>query len=112
VTPLPESRWIGTTSADLIEFDVHETGIELATTGHMSDGSCRLAPARSFLVEDAAILLGVSRRTVYYRIREGKLRTIRTRCGSQRVLLESIEGLLREDQGKRARRAAMFALAP
>jgi len=78
----------------------------------MSYGSRRMTPARSFLVEDAAILLGVSRRTVYYRIREGRLRTIRTRCGSQRVLLESIEGLLREDQGKRARRAAMFALAP
>jgi excisionase family DNA binding protein len=79
----------------------------------MAYGSCRLAPARSFLVEDAAILLGVSRRTVYYRIREGRLRTIRTRCGSQRVLLESIEGLLREDQGKRAaRRAALFGLAP
>ena len=79
----------------------------------MAYGSCRLAPARSFLVEDAAILLGVSRRTVYYRIREGRLRTIRTRCGSQRVLLESIEGLLREDQGKRAaRRAALFRLVP
>ena len=79
----------------------------------MSYGSCRVTSARSFLVEDAAILLGVSRRTVYYRIREGRLRTIRTRCGSQRVLLESIEGLLREEQGRRAaRRAALFRLAP
>lgn len=37
--------------------------------------------------------MGVSRRTVYYRIRDGRLRTIRTRCGSQRVLLSSIEAL-------------------
>ena len=46
-------------------------------------------------MDDAATLLGVSRRTVYYLIRAGKLRTIRTMCGSQRVLLESIEELLR-----------------
>jgi excisionase family DNA binding protein len=46
------------------------------------------------LVDQAAQLLGVSRRTVYYRIRDGKLRTIRTRCGSQRVLMESIIELL------------------
>jgi excisionase family DNA binding protein len=51
---------------------------------------------RSVFVDRAAELLGVSRRTVYYRIREGRLRTLRTRCGSQRVLMESIEALLRE----------------
>jgi excisionase family DNA binding protein len=51
---------------------------------------------RSVLVDQAAELLGVSRRTVYNRIREGRLQTIRTRCGSQRVLLESVESLLRE----------------
>lgn len=50
---------------------------------------------RSVLVDKAAELLGVSRRTVYYRIREGKLQTFRTRGGSQRVLLDSIEQLLR-----------------
>ena len=52
--------------------------------------------SRSLLIDDAAQLLGVSRRTVYYRIREGRLQTIRTRCGSQRVLVSSIEALLRE----------------
>ena len=41
----------------------------------------------------------MSRRTVYYRIREGRLQTIRTRCGSQRVLVSSIEALLRELRG-------------
>ena len=60
---------------------------------------------RSVLLEQAAELLGVSRRTVYYRIREGRLRTIRTRCGSQRVLIESIEALLRAG-GVRGRDAA------
>jgi excisionase family DNA binding protein len=50
----------------------------------------------SVLVEQAAALLGMSRRTVYYRIREGKLSTVRTRCGSQRVLMASLEQLLRE----------------
>ena len=53
------------------------------------------AGERSLLIDDAARLMGVSRRTVYYRIREGRLRTIRTRCGSQRVLLSTIESLLR-----------------
>ncbi len=58
----------------------------------------------SVLVDQAAALLGVSRRTVYYRIRDGRLRTIRTRCGSQRVLLESIEALLRKNVGPRGLR--------
>ena len=46
---------------------------------------------RSVTIDQAALLLGVSRRTVYYRIREGRLRTIRTLGGSQRVLLESVQ---------------------
>jgi excisionase family DNA binding protein len=53
------------------------------------------ARERSVLIPEAAAVLGVSRRTVYYRIREGRLRTIRTRGGSQRVLWSSIEALLR-----------------
>ena len=55
-----------------------------------------LSVPRSLLIEDAALVLGVSRRTVYYRIREGRLETLRTRGGSQRVLLSSIERLLHE----------------
>jgi excisionase family DNA binding protein len=46
---------------------------------------------RSVSIEQAAQLLGVSRRTVYYRIRDGRLRTIRTLGGSQRVLMDSVE---------------------
>ena len=46
---------------------------------------------RSVSIEQAAELLGVSRRTVYYRIRDGRLRTIRALGGSQRVLVDSVE---------------------
>ncbi len=45
---------------------------------------------RSVSLDHAARLLGVSRRTIYNRIREGRLRTIRTMGGSQRVLLDSV----------------------
>ena len=48
---------------------------------------------RSVSIEQAAQLLGVSRRTVYYRILDGRLRTIRTLGGSQRVLLDSVEAM-------------------
>ena len=71
----------------------------------MSDSSNEVAESeRSLLIDDAAQILRVSRRTVYYRIREGRLRTIRTRCGSQRVLVTSIEALLREEAAMRAGR--------
>ena len=56
----------------------------------------------SVLIEEAARRLGVSRRTVYYRIRDGLLQTIRTRGGSQRVLLSSIALLAREREGTAA----------
>ena len=46
---------------------------------------------RSVSLDHAAELLGVSRRTIYNRIREGRLQTIRTLGGSQRVLVESVE---------------------
>ena len=46
---------------------------------------------RSVSLDHAAELLGVSRRTIYNRIREGRLQTIRTIGGSQRVLLDSVQ---------------------
>ena len=46
---------------------------------------------RSVSLDHAAELLGVSRRTVYNRIREGRLQTIRTLGGSQRVILDSVQ---------------------
>jgi excisionase family DNA binding protein len=45
---------------------------------------------RSVSIDQAASLLNVSRRTIYNRIREGRLLTIRTLGGSQRVLVESL----------------------
>ena len=62
---------------------------------------------QSVLIDDAAERLGVSRRTVYYRIHEGRLKTIRTRCGSQRVLCTSIEALRRERQAADDRRRGL-----
>ena len=46
---------------------------------------------RSVTIDQAAALLSVSRRTIYNRIREGKLLTIRTLGGSQRVLVSSLD---------------------
>jgi excisionase family DNA binding protein len=46
---------------------------------------------RSVTIDQAAALLQVSRRTIYNRIREGRLLTIRTIGGSQRVLLSSLD---------------------
>jgi excisionase family DNA binding protein len=57
---------------------------------------------RSVSLDHAAQLLGVSRRTIYNRIRDGRLQTIRTRGGSQRVLLASVEGF-RDHAGLAAR---------
>jgi len=46
---------------------------------------------RSVTIDQAASLLDVSRRTIYNRIRDGKLHTIRTIGGSQRVLVSSFD---------------------
>ena len=46
---------------------------------------------RSVTIDQAAELLHVSRRTIYNRIRDGKLLTIRTIGGSQRVLVSSLD---------------------
>ncbi len=48
---------------------------------------------RSVSIDQAAQLLKVSRRTIYYRIHDGRLQTIRTVGGSQRVLVESLYDL-------------------
>ena len=53
---------------------------------------------RSASIDQAAQLLNVSRRTIYNRIREGRLATIRTIGGSQRVLLDSLNELENSSQ--------------
>lgn len=52
---------------------------------------------RSVSLDHAAQLLGVSRRTIYNRIREGRLQTIRTIGGSQRVLIDSMSDVRSHD---------------
>jgi len=60
----------------------------ITATGLSSDAQ---PLGRSVSIDQAAQLLGVSRRTIYYRIREGRLHTIRTIGGSQRVLVDSLQ---------------------
>jgi len=88
-----------TPEQDTVRATLTRTKVHVLAHGRgIADAIGRGMP-RTVFVDEAAGLLGVSRRTVYYRIREGKLRTIRTACGSQRVTLESIERLLREEVG-------------
>ena len=67
--------------------------MEMTGTSPSTTSSTRFEPrmGRSVSLDQAAQLLGVSRRTVYNRIREGRLQTIRTMGGSQRVLLNSVQ---------------------
>lgn len=68
--------------------------MEPVTTGDQTQGfEPRIG--RSVSLDHAAELLGVSRRTIYNRIREGRLQTIRTIGGSQRVLLDSVNEIRR-----------------
>ena len=57
----------------------------------VSDAGCEPRIGRSVSLDHAAELLGVSRRTIYNRIRDGRLQTIRTLGGSQRVLIDSVQ---------------------
>ena len=62
----------------------------MASTGSAPKPGLEPRIGRSISLDHAAQLLGVSRRTIYNRIREGRLQTIRTPGGSQRVLLHSV----------------------
>src|SRR5262245_7727181 len=74
---------------------------------------------RSVSLEHAAELMRCSRRTVYHRIKNGLLETIRTHNGSMRVTVESLGAYLRVEhererhrffrQQERARRLAQIA---
>jgi len=65
--------------------------MELANQQVESSSTFEPRLGRSVSIDQAAILLGVSRRTIYNRIRQGKLETIRTLGTSQRVLIASID---------------------
>ena len=65
----------------------------MAATLHLESGHIEHRLGRSVSIDQAAELLHVSRRTIYNRIRDGRLVTIRTIGGSQRVLLDSLNEL-------------------
>src|SRR5258706_449031 len=97
-------------------------GASLRTSGQIMKIRIGVAPAsnlqdavpmRSILIDQAAQMLRVSRRTIYNRIREGQLETVRTVGGSQRVLMESIEALLpRSDDAFRGPAAGVSGTGP
>ena len=60
---------------------------------------------RSVSIDQAAQLLGVSRRTIYNRIKDGRLATLRTRVGSQRVLVASLQQFVLEQPSHFSERA-------
>ena len=60
-------------------------------TGQNAQGVLNSLPVgRSVSLDQAAQLLNVSRRTIYNRIKDGQLATVRA-GGSQRVLLASLQ---------------------
>ena len=63
----------------------------MSATEQATERSLEPRIGRSVSLDHAAELLGVSRRTIYNRIREGRLLTVRTLGGSQRVLLDSVQ---------------------
>ena len=65
----------------------------MSSTLQIESGQSAPRLGRSVSIDQAAALLQVSRRTIYNRIREGRLVTIRTIGGSQRVLLDSLNEL-------------------
>jgi excisionase family DNA binding protein len=65
-------------------------GVSSSVTHSTAETPNDVRLGRSVSIEQAAQLLRVSRRTIYYRIRDGRLQTIRTIGGSQRVLVESL----------------------
>ncbi|HVH25758.1 MAG TPA: S8 family serine peptidase, partial [Vicinamibacterales bacterium] len=87
----------------------------MAATDRAPDRGFEPRIGRSVSIDHAAALLGVSRRTIYNRIRDGRLHTVRTIGGSQRVTLESVEGLSRRPvegaQDKTSRAPSQVATA-
>jgi excisionase family DNA binding protein len=92
-------------------FDPHPHAA-LAVSPEASDSPALDARiGRSVSIEQAAHLLNVSRRTIYNRIRTGRLLTIRTIGGSQRVLVDSLyEQGFREQRFSASASAATFAV--
>jgi len=84
----------------------------MAATLHMESGQTGPRLGRSVSIDQAAQLLHVSRRTIYNRIRDGRLVTIRTIGGSQRVLLDSLNELGASSQVLPTTIQSSFAVRP
>ena len=85
--------------------------IAAQSTAAQLESVTELRLGRSVLIEQAARLLHVSRRTVYNRIRDGRLQTVRSLGGSQRVLVESLYDLgFRPQAYSTSASAASFAV--
>jgi excisionase family DNA binding protein len=80
---------VGSTLLDSLYYRLNTVYVEVPWRSSPS----RPSVGQTVSIDRAAELLNVSRRTVYNRIREGTLQTIRTLGGSQRVTLESIAQL-------------------
>jgi excisionase family DNA binding protein len=92
--PLPANTLIGsadlTAALALLLPLVVDTGGHLIVNTECTETTLEPRLGRSVSIDQAASLMNVSRRTIYNRIREGRLLTIRTLGGSQRVLVESL----------------------
>ena len=66
------------------------TQVQTATSQNAQGVLNNLPVGRSVSLDQAAQLLSVSRRTIYNRIKDGQLATVRA-GGSQRVLLASLQ---------------------
>jgi excisionase family DNA binding protein len=77
----------------------------MQVTDNTPEGVSEPRIGRSVSLDHAAQLLGVSRRTIYNRIRDGRLQTIRTKGGSQRVLLDSVQ-VVRSQAADRTNRSS------
>ena len=83
------------------------------STTHTQQSFTEQRLGRSVSILQAGHLLNVSRRTIYNRIREGRLHTVRTLGGSQRVLVESLyEAGFRSQAFSTSASAATFAYRP
>jgi excisionase family DNA binding protein len=83
----------------------------MATLPHESASEPRFG--RSVSIDQAAQLLNVSRRTIYNRIKQGRLKTVRTAGRSRRVLVDSLYDLgFRPQPFPTSASAASFAVRP
>jgi len=91
--------------------NIPSAGLASSATHSSAETASDVRLGRSVSIDQAAQLLRLSRRTIYYRIRDGRLQTIRSIGGSQRVLVESLHACgFRPQPFSTSASAATFAL--